>query len=182
MVYTLEGSDAQYFNIDQMGQITVGGDDTSTEDVTEPGTDPELDYDDPAKKKRFRVTVKVEVMGGDANQNAQVDVTIIVTNVNEIPEITDADPDVSSITAIMYPEIDEDGAPNTAAVATYVGTDSEGATISWDLRGADAALFSIDGGVLKFSELTRLREPQGRDRHKHGHTRCRRPTRHTYTT
>ena len=48
------------------------------------------------------------------------------------------------MTTIMYPEIDEDGAPNTEAVATYVGTDSEGDTISWDLRGADAALFTID--------------------------------------
>ena len=55
------------------------------------------------------------------------------------------------MTAIMYPEIDKDGAPNTAAVATYVGTDPEGDTISWDLRGADAALFTISaGGVLKF--------------------------------
>ena len=26
LAYTLEGSDAQYFNIDGMGQITVGGD------------------------------------------------------------------------------------------------------------------------------------------------------------
>ena len=31
LVYSLEGSDAKYFNIDDMGQITVGGDDTSTE-------------------------------------------------------------------------------------------------------------------------------------------------------
>ena len=49
-----------------------------------------------------------------------------------------------------YPEIDEDGAPNTADVETYVVKDPEGATISWDLRGADAALFTIPGGVLRF--------------------------------
>ena len=154
LVYSLEGSDAKYFNISSMngsmGQITVGGDDTSTTDVTELGTDPELDYDGPAKQQRFSVTVKVEVMGGDASQNAEVDVVIIVTDVDELLVITDEDVDESPMTAIMYPEIDEDGAPNTAAVATYVGTDPEGDTVSWDLRGADAALFTIDGGVLKF--------------------------------
>ena len=151
LVYSLEGSDAQYFNIDAMGQITVGGDVESTTNVTEPGTDPELNYDDSAKPKAFRVIVKVEVMGGDANQNAQVDVNIIVTDVDELPEIKDADDKVVvPPVAVNYPEIDEDGAPNTDTVATYVGTDPERATISWDLRGADASLFSIDDGVLKF--------------------------------
>ena len=151
LVYSLDGSDAQYFNIGDMGQITVGGDDTSTEGVTEAGTDPELDFDDPAKKQSFSVTVKVEVMGGDASQKAQINVNIIVTDVDELPTITDADGEVVvPPVAESYPEIDEDGAPNTAAVATYVGTDSEGDTISWDLRGADAALFTIAGGVLRF--------------------------------
>ena len=77
-----------------MGQITVGGDVEGTVDVTELGTDPELDYEDPMKR-RFSVTVKVEVMDGDANQNAQVDVNIIVTDVDEPPVITDADVDES---------------------------------------------------------------------------------------
>ena len=151
LVYSLDGSDAKYFNIDDVGQITVGGDVADTGDVTETGTNPELDFDDPMEKQRFSVTVKVEVMGGDASQNAQVNVNIIVTDVDEPLVITDEDVDESPMTAIMYPEIDEDGAPNTAAVATYVGTDPEGDTISWDLRGADAALFTIDvDGVLKF--------------------------------
>ena len=114
------------------------------------------------KKQRFSVTVKVEVMDGDANQNAEVDVNIIVTDVDEIPMITDEDVDESPMTAIMYPEIDEDGAPNTAAVATYVGTDPEGATISWDLRGADAALFTIDGGVLQFVNSPDYEDPKSR--------------------
>ena len=142
LVYTLEGSDAKYFNIDGMGQITVGGDDPSTENVTETGTDPKLDYDDPMKKQRFSATVKVKVMDGDANQSAQVEVNIIVTDVDELPVITDADGENVDQTP-DYAEIDE-GAPNTAAVAIYVGDDPEGDTISWDLRGADAALFTID--------------------------------------
>ena len=158
LVYTLEGSDAKYFNIDGMGQITVGGDDPSTENVTETGTDPKLDYDDPMKKQRFSATVKVKVMDGDANQSAQVDVNIIVTDVDELPVITDADGENVDQTP-DYAEIDE-GAPNTAAVAIYVGDDPEGDTISWDLRGADAALFTIDDdGVLKFRNSPDFEDP-----------------------
>ena len=156
LVYSLEGSDAKYFNIDAVGQITVGGDDTTTGDVTELGTDPELDYDDPMKKQRFSVTVKVKVMAGAASQNAQVDVDIIVTDVDESPVIT------SPMTTPTYPEINEDGAPNTAAVATYVGTDPEEDTISWDLRGADAALFTIAGGVLQFVNPPDYEDPKSR--------------------
>ena len=153
LAYTLEGSDAQYFNVDDMGQITVGGSPGE-------GTDPELDYDDP-QQQRFSVTVKVEVTGGEANQNAQVDVNIIVTNVNESPKITDEDGEVvEPPVAVSYPEINADGAPNTAPVATYVGTDPEGATISWDLRGADAALFTIPGGVLQFRAAPDYENPK----------------------
>ncbi len=159
LVYSLEGTDAQYFNIDSgTAQITVGGDDTSTPSVVEPGTDPELDYDDSEKKTSFSVTAKVEVMGGDATQNAEVDVNIVVTDVDETPVITDADGEAAE-TAPNYPEI-KDGAPNTEAVATYVGTDPEGDTISWDLRGADAALFTIAGGVLQFRAAPDYENPR----------------------
>ena len=159
LVYSLDGSDAKYFNIDDMGQVTVGGDDTTTADVTEPGTDPELDFDDPMKKQRFSVTVKVEVMGGDASQNAQVNVNIIVTDVDEMPSVKDVSGDLA-MTAVDYPEIDKDGAPNTASIATYVGTDPEGDSISWDLRGADASLFTIAGGVLKFMSAPDYENPK----------------------
>ena len=159
LTYTLEGTDAKYFNIDNVGQITVGGDDPSTQDVTELGTDPELDYE---KKKMFSVTVKVEVTDGDANQKVEVDVNIMVTDVDDEPVITDEDVDKPPMTAIMYPEV-EDGAPNTAVVATYVGTDPEGDSISWDLRGADAALFTIDGGVLKFRNAPDYENPKDVD-------------------
>ena len=149
LVYSLEGTDAKYFNIDSgTAQITVGGDVESTPGVTEAGTDPELDFDDPMERQRFNVTVKVVVDRGGATQKAEVDVNIVVTDVDESPMITNADGEAAK-TAVDYPEIDEDGAPNTAAVETYVGTDPEGDSISWDLRGADAALFTIAGGVLR---------------------------------
>ena len=150
VTYTLGGPDAEHFDISSdSGQIEVGA-----------GTN--FDYDDPEISNTYRVTVKVEVTGGDANQKAEVDVVIMVTDVNELPVITDEDVDAAPMGAIMYPEIDEDGAPNTAAVATYVGTDPEGATISWDLRGADASFFTINGGVLQFVNSPDFEDPKDR--------------------
>ena len=148
VTYTLGGLDAEHFDIGSTdGQIKVG-------------TGTSFDYDDPEIPNTYRVTVKVEVTGGDANQNAQVDVVIMVTDIDELPVITDEDVDEPPMTAIMYPEIDDDGAPNTAAGATYVGDDHEGDTISWDLRGADAALFTIAGGVLKFRNAPDFEDPK----------------------
>ena len=150
VTYTLGGPDAEHFDIiSDSGQIQVGAD-TS------------FDYDDPEISNTYRVTVKVEVTGGDANQKAEVDVVIMVTDANELPVITDEDVDAALMTEIMYPEIDEDDAPNTAAVATYVGTDPEGATISWDLRGADASFFTINGGVLQFVNSPDFEDPKDR--------------------
>ena len=45
-------------------------------------------------------------------------------------------------------------------MATYVGTDPEGGRISWDLRGADAALFAIPGGVLQFVNSPDFENPK----------------------
>ena len=91
VTYTLGGPDAEHFDIiSDSGQIKVGAD-TS------------FDYDDPEISNTYRVTVKVEVTGGDANQKAEVDVVIMVTDVNELPVITDEDGDAAPpVTAIMY--------------------------------------------------------------------------------
>ena len=40
----------------------------------------------------------------------------------------------------------------TDPVATYTAVDPEGAAIRWGLSGADASLFSIEGGVLTFKQ------------------------------
>ena len=148
LAYTLDGPDKDDFDIGgATGQITVGAD-TS------------FDYDDTEVPNTYQVTVKVEVTGGAANQKAEVDVVIMVTDVEELPVITDVSGD-PAMTAVSYPEIDGD-APNTGAVATYVGTDPEGNMISWDLRGADAALFTIAGGVLEFMAAPDFEDPKDR--------------------
>ena len=151
LVYSLlDGTDRKYFNIDSgTGQITVGGDAGNGE----AGTDPELDYED--GRRAYSVTVKATVQGGETQQVAQVTVTITVTDVDEpltvkkagdedAPNLPGAAPEAES-----YPEI-KAGAPNTDAVVTYIGADPEGARVSWDLKGADASFFTIDGGVLRF--------------------------------
>ena len=151
--YTLEGSDAKYFNIGLLtGQITVGGE---VNGGVQAGTDPMLDHE---TKPSYSVTVVAKVQNGGSYQVDRVSVTIVVTDVDELPIVTDeadtADPptELSTTQPVpkTYPEIDEDGAPNTAPVATFEGRDPEGNMIIWDVRGADASFFTIDGGVLKF--------------------------------
>ena len=149
LAYTLEGSDKALFAInDATGQITVG-------------TDTSFDYEDPDVPNTYQVTVKVEVTDGDENQKAEVIVDIMVTDVNEFPMITDADGMTPPPVDLNYAEI-KDGAPNTEAVATYVGTDPEGDSISWDLRGADASFFTINGGVLQFVNSPDFEDPKSR--------------------
>ena len=82
-----------------------------------------------------------------------------MTDVDEGVVLTGPD-DVVLTDPIDYPEIDDDGSPNTAAVVTFTGTDPEGARTTWDVRGADAALFTIDGGVLKFKNAPDFEDPK----------------------
>ena len=175
VTYSAAGSDSQYFNIDSAsGQITVGGDIESTDTVTEEGTDPKLDYDDPAKRKTFSVTVKATATD---KQTAQVVVNIVVTNVNEPPEVKDTEdtdenllPRTNEDTGAelaevkSYAEVNKDGAPNTNAVATYSARDPEGLDVNWDLRGADASFFDIitTPGVLRFTSPPDYENPRDR--------------------
>ena len=55
--------------------------------------------------------------------------------------------------SIMYPE------NGTDPVATYTAVDPEGAGIVWSLSGADASLFSIEGGVLAFVKSPNFEAP-----------------------
>ena len=85
--------------------------------------------------------------------SATITVTIMVTNVHEAPELNG--PDTASYA--------ENG---TGPVATYTATDDEddktGTALTWTLAGNDADDLEIEGGVLTFKELARLREPDGR--------------------
>ena len=72
------------------------------------------------------------------SDSASIDVTITVTDADE-------EPDVTGDATKEYAE------KGTGSVATYTAVDPEGAAVEWSLGGgADASLFSIEGGVLAF--------------------------------
>ena len=117
LTYTLGGDDAVSFDIDPAtGQI-----------MTKAALDRET-------KSTYSVTVTASDSGG---LSASIDVTIMVTDVDEAP-------DVAGEASIEYEE------NATSTVAMYTAVDPESAEIVWSLGGDDAALFSIDGGVLTF--------------------------------
>ena len=120
LTYSLGGTDAAMFRVRNNGQIEVAA-----------GT--MLDHE---TKDTYMVTVMAEDPLG---VSASIDVTIMVTDMDEEPEVTgDATTD--------YAEDRKD------AVATYTAADPEGAMTRWSLAGADAGHFMIDNGVLSFKE------------------------------
>ena len=118
--YTLEGADAASFTVRNDGQIEVGN-----------GT--KLDFE---TETTYMVTVKAEDSFG---ASATIMVTIMVTPVDEMPEI------MGEATA----EYAENG---MGPVATYTAVDPEMTAVKWSLSGDDAGDFSIDGGVLTFKK------------------------------
>ena len=93
----------------------------------------------------------VTVQATDETDNMGTkDVTVEVTNVDEKP-------DVAGEASIEYPE------NATSTVATYTAVDPEDAEIDWSLGGDDAALFSIEGGVLTFKSAPDYETPADMD-------------------
>ena len=91
-----------------------------------------------------RATYMVTITATDSfSDSASIDVTITVTDADEAPNVT----------GDATKEYAENG---TDPVATYTAVDPEGAAIAWSLSGADAPLFSIEGGVLAFVEVAQL--------------------------
>ncbi len=118
---TLDGDDAGEFSISG-GMLSF-----SSPPDYEAAADADMD-------NTYMVTVKADAGGEMATQA----VTVTVANVDEAPDVT------GDATA----EYDENA---TSTVATYTAVDPEGAEmIVWSLGGDDAALFSIEGGMLTF--------------------------------
>ena len=130
LTYSLGGMDAGSFRVRQNGQIEVAA-----------GT--ELDYE---TKSTYMVTV---IATDPFNASASIDVTIMVTDLDEAPEITVGGLAVSGTTRVDYAEDRRD------AVATYVASGPESANAQWSLEGDDAADFRISSG----GELTFVRAP-----------------------
>ena len=129
LAFTLSGADAGLFDIASPGgQITVAA-----------GAQLELDHE---IKDTYTVTVTVRDLEG---LNSSIDLTIMVTNVNEAPTVTLGG---LAISGNRNPEVEE----GTTAVATYMAAGPNADMATWDLSGADALEFVIssEDGVLTF--------------------------------
>ena len=81
------------------------------------------------------------------------DVTVTVTEVEVSRRGRSAGCNRRSLQRSLYPE------NGTGAVGTYTAVDPEDAEIVWSLGGDDAALFSIEGGVLAFAAAPDFESP-----------------------
>ena len=137
--YSVGGTDAAFFRV-------VTGTANSGEVQLE-AQDP-LDIEE---KASYAITVTAT---DSAGISATLPVTITVTPINEMPDVSGSGAGCEENVAKTGYECEyaENG---TGPVATFTATDPEGAAVSWDLDstgGADSALFSISkDGVLSFN-------------------------------
>ena len=132
--WDLAGADAGLFSV-------VGG---TVSFMTPP------DYDNPADRGRdnsYELVVRATDGGG---LQGTLEVVVNVDNVNEPPEI-------AGDAAVSVPE-------PRRTVAAYTADDPEGVTVGWSLDGADAGLFSIDGGMLSLESPPDFETPADSDR------------------
>ena len=140
LTYTLSGTDAGHFDIDDStGQILAKS---------------ELDHE---SKTSYSVTVSVrDSLNVDGNTDAvtddSIDITIDVIGENEAPVITGA-------TSTNFAE------NGSRAVASYTGRDPEGGNVFWTVLGTDSAYFAItNGGVLSFDPAPDYEDAKDSDR------------------
>ena len=104
-----------------------------------------MDYE---TKTSYMVTV---IATDSFGEDASINVTINITDVNEGPEISLGGLAVSGLGSVEYAE------NGTDLVATYTLAGPESDSGSWTLGGADAGDFRIsNSGVVTFSEGARL--------------------------
>ena len=177
LLWTVSGADANNFG------VTHPGDDTSVvtinviQDDGNGKTAPEFDFDDSSKPNPYRIRLNVKVQGGETSQTADIDVAIHVTNIDEditivhvdadgpntdVPDTAEPGVQAGNAYPVSYDEIIDPTttAAQAPAVATFAASDPEGSSILWDLKGADAPLFTIAGGILKFAETPDYEDAQ----------------------
>ena len=145
LAYTITGgADMGAFEIGSTsGQITVKKGDV-------------LDYEGGQRTYVVEVTARDPFGLEDSTM-----VTIMVTDVNEKPELTvPGDPcEQDAGTKVVSCDYDEKG---TEPVGIFSAMDPEGEKIVWSLAGDDAADFDITGGELSFSKSPNFESPTDR--------------------
>ena len=137
--YTLGGADAAKFRVRDNGQIEVGS-----------GT--ELDYE---TKTTYMVMLTAEDSFGSSSS---IDVTIMVNDVDEAPEISEGGLAISGMTSVRYAE------NGVGAVATYTASGPDSVLAIWTLGGDDAGDFGISSrGELIFRSAPDFENPADAD-------------------
>ena len=140
LTYTLGGPDKDSFTVRDNGQIEVGA-----------GT--KLDYE---TKTTYMVTLMAEDSFG---ASATIMVTIMVTDVDEAPEIMMV-PDANVAPEFASATTSRTVAENTAAVedigTPVAATDNNGDALTYALSGTDAASFDIDPDTGQLMTLAAL--------------------------
>ena len=137
--YTLGGPDAAMFKVGDLGQIMVGD-----------GTD--LDYE---TKSTYMVTLTAT---DSFSLSSSIAVTIMVTDVDEMPKIMVGGLAISGMSSPSYPENGMD------AVETYMAAGPNAASARWSLEGDDADDFRISsGGMLTFKSSPDYENPMDAD-------------------
>ena len=96
----------------------------------------------------YTVTVTATDPAGETDE---ITVTITVTGVNEAPDITG--------------DVDDYAENGEGTVAIFTATDPESAgTVTLDLSGTDAALFTLTGGALTFNSPPNFESPGDADK------------------
>ena len=132
--WSLEGTDRNDFSISNKGVLRFR---------TAP------DYE-----ARSNNVYEVTVVASDRTSNrATLDVTVTVTNVDEVHTLEEA--------SWVPSDYAENG---TGSVAEYIVTDPEDATVMWSLVGADRGDFTISDGVLRFKNTPDYENPADSDR------------------
>ena len=145
LIYTLSGDDAGAFRVRQ--------DDTDTENVDyggqiEVAAGTELDYE---TKTTYRVTLTAEDSFGASDT---IMVTIMVTDVDEAPEIMLGGLAISGMSSVYYAE------NGMGAVETYMATGPDADMAAWSLSGEDMSAFSLSNdGVLTFRNSPDYEDP-----------------------
>ena len=134
LTYTLGGTDMASFDIDRSdGQLEAKA---------------KLDYE---IKNTYMVTVTATDPNGLSDS---IDVTIMVTDVDEAPEIIVGGLAITGLSAVSYAE------NGTGNVATYMAAGPDAASATWSLTGADMGDFMISStGVLTFSAAPNYEAP-----------------------
>ena len=132
--WSLSGTDAGDFTINENGDL-------SFRNIP--------DHERPADSNRDNV-YNLSVRASDGRNYGYLEVTVGVEDVNEAPTIN-----TTSKKAFTYRE------NGTATIYTFKATDPERGNIEWSTSGADGSDFTIEDGVLKFTNPPDFESSQG---------------------